>query len=531
MYSMQSQFWRGLALAGAMLLAACAPGPISTSLTYTVSSAATITPAPHATEWVITPTLTTPSTPRAMETLRPTPSRGIESPVPTRVPEPPASDLHVREDSVVLRVYPYADFWRPEIDRTYNIPFGRFDAEAYGSAPRTPAAKTFKTTVVENDYMRLTFLPDLGGRLYQVLYKPTQQTLFYNNLVLKPTPWGPDRQGGWLAVGGMEWALPVNEHGYEWGVPWKCATDRQPDRVTVTCQDSTASDRVRAEIAVTLPAHAAFFIVHPTVKNGTRTPLPIQFWINAQLALNEKNVSPETEFLLRGSGVFIHSTGNDFVPSANVPAADAKGPSHPVSWPVIGGRDLSYYGNWQDYLGVFLTGSSADYVGAYNHANDLGLVRVFPRDPARGVKLFAFGPAFGGRRLFADDDSDYFELWGGLAPTFYDYEQRPFAPGEERSWDEYWIPVVHTGGVSGAFRAAVLNLSIDGNGRVTVSALGTTPALRGTLILTREDLEIRRWNVLLNPGQVFRDQVESPGNGRLKLQLIATDGHLLGETS
>ncbi|OGO40330.1 MAG: hypothetical protein A2Z03_07960 [Chloroflexi bacterium RBG_16_56_8] len=438
--------------------------------------------------------------------------------------------IQVREESVTLRAYPYEAFWREALDRTYNIAYKKFDASAYDSAARTPAEKKFKTIVVENEYLRLTFLPELGGRLYQVHYKPTQQTLFYNNRVLKPTPWGPEQQGGWLAAGGMEWALPVHEHGYEWGVPWSYAIVRAADRVTVTLQDSSATDRVRAQISVTLPANAAYFIVHPRVTNGTRAMLPIQFWINAQLALNQKNVSPETEFILRGAEIFVHSTGNDFVPNANVPAANALGPSNPVPWPVVAGRDLSRYQNWKDYLGLFLTGSAGDYAGAYNHANDLGIARVFPRERVRGVKLFAFGPDFGGREVFTDDDSDYFELWGGSSLTFYDYQEWPFAPGESREWDEYWIPVSRLGGVAGASRYAVLNLTRDTGGHTTISAATTARGSRGTLVLYRENVEIKRWNIALDPGAVFRQQLDVPGDGRLRLQFWAMDNTLLAET-
>ena len=443
---------------------------------------------------------------------------------------PVAEDqVRVRQESITLLAYPYETFQRDALDRTYNVPYKRFDADGYAASTHTAVEKRFRTIVVENEYLRLTFLPDLGGRLYQVLYKPTGQRLFYNKSSLKPTPWGPASQGGWLAVGGMEWALPVNEHGYEWGVPWTYTVDTAADHVTLTLQDSPAANRVRAQIAVTLPAHAAYFIVRPRVINGTRATVPIQFWINAMLALDEKNVSPETEFILHGAEVFIHSTGNTFIPAANVPPADAQGPANPVPWPVIGGRDLSRYKNWQDYLGLFLTGSGTNIVGAYDHANDLGIVRVFPRETVRGVKLFAWGPRFGGRDLFADDGSDYFELWGGLAPTFYGYQDWPFAPGEAREWDEYWIPLSHTEGVGGASRDVVLNLVRESDRQVVVIAAAAARGTRGTMVLEREGMEQRRWDVTLDPAQVFREQVDIGGTGRLKLQFRATDGRLVAE--
>jgi len=371
-------------------------------------------------------------------------------------------DLKIREETVTLLAYPYDAFQRDARDRTFNIPYKKFDASAYSAAARAPSERKFRAVVLENDYLRLTFLPELGGRLYQVLYKPTQQTIFYNNRVLKPSPWGPEQQGGWLAAGGMEWALPVNEHGYEWGMPWAYTVQRAADGATISLWDSTEDNRVRARVDVTLPANSAYWIVHPRIENAMRAAVRLQFWINAQIALGARHVSPDTEFILPTTNVFVHSTGNDFIPAAFVPGAAAKSPAEPMAWPHVAGRDLSRYANWHDYLGVFVLTPQAQYVGAYNHSTELGIVRVFPRERAPGVKLFAFGPQFGGRKLFADDGSDYFELWGGLNRTFFQSDDVTLGAGEAREWDEYWIPLAQTGGLSVASLDAIIRWDRNG---------------------------------------------------------------------
>ena len=155
-----------------------------------------------------------PPMPTAMPSVTPT-----HMSTPTLTPS--ISDgVSVREETIIFDAYPYDSFWRDAYDATYNIAYKQFDQIAYRAAPRSTTSRNFKTVIIENDYLRLTFLPELGGRLWQVLYKPTQQNIFYNNRVLKPSPWGPAQQGGWLAVGGMEWALPVDEHGYVCCIPW-----------------------------------------------------------------------------------------------------------------------------------------------------------------------------------------------------------------------------------------------------------------------------------------------------------------------
>lgn len=429
-----------------------------------------------------------------------------------------------------FEAYPYEQFLKPQRDAAYNLTFSALDRSGYDRAASAQelTSRTFHAVILENEYLRLTFLPDLGGRLFQITYKPTNQNLFYNNHVLKPTGWGPANQGGWLAVGGMEWAFPVNEHGYEWGTPWKYQVDLHSDGVSMTVSDTVANDRPQMHVVVFLPNDAAFVWIHPEVANPTGVPVRLQFWINAELSLGAgKNVSPATEFVLPTDSVFVHSTGDQFIPQENVPRDGATGPSAPLAWSRIGGHDLASYANWEDYLGVFAANITRPFVGAYNHDTDLGVARVFPPGQAPGVKLFGFGPKFCCRTQIADDGSDYFELWGGLPRTFFPSDDVTLAPGETRMWDEYWVPFAKTGGLSTATKDAVLYLALD-KGTAQVSAYSPI-ARAGALVLTEDGVESNRWPVNLAPGAAFSATTPA-GPGRLQLRLLGADGSLVAET-
>ena len=139
-----------------------------------------------------------------------------------------------------------------------------------------PSPHDYTALVVENAWLRLTFLPELGGRLYGVTDKATGEELLYQNPVIKPTHWGPPEQGWWLAAGGIEWCLPVEEHGYEWGVPWNYSVSTTAEGATVTLWDTTADDRVRAQISVHLPADQAAFTITPRLENPTGAPVTLQ---------------------------------------------------------------------------------------------------------------------------------------------------------------------------------------------------------------------------------------------------------------
>ena len=159
--------------------------------------------------------------------------------------------------TVTLQAYPYDRFLQDAMDSASGIRYKKLDWAAYeASAPR-PAPRTFTAVVLENELLRLTFLPELGGRLYRAVYKPSGRDLFYVNPVLKPTRWGPAQQGWWLGAGGIEWCLPVDEHGLEWALPWEYSTARNGAASTITLWDSSATDRLRARVTVTLPDGSA----------------------------------------------------------------------------------------------------------------------------------------------------------------------------------------------------------------------------------------------------------------------------------
>ncbi len=460
---------------------------------------------------------------------------GTPAPVPTNAPPATPSRtavpgaILIREELAILNAYPYDQFWSDAFDATYNFTYKKFDWGKYGAASRSPVIKTFKTLVLENEYLRLTFLPEIGGRLWQVLYKPTNQTVFYQNRWLKPTTWGPAQQQGWLGVGGMEWALPVDEHGYAWGVPWSYTLERAADRATITLSDPQANARVRAQVAVTLPANAAYFVVRPRIENVAPTATRLQFWLNAQIALNQKNVSAQTEFYLPATQVFVHSTQDAAIPAANVPPANVTAPVSPLSWPLVGNRNLAQYAAWRDYLGVFVTTPLAGLVGAYDRATELGIARLFPPERAPGVKLFGWGANSPLRAIWTDDGSDYFELWGGLPRTFFRDDDVTLAAGEAREWEETWVPFVRTGGLQGAGQHAILGLTVANN-RATVGVAVTTPNTRGTLLLLRDGAETRRWSLALDPGNTFREQLDVANGGAYRLRFVAEDGNVIAET-
>jgi len=443
------------------------------------------------------------------------------------VPSPVA--VSVREEQVVIPTYSYAGFVTQAWNGAFRISYPVLDRGRYEASNPLPAEVGYRALVLENETLRLTFLPELGGWLYELFYKPTGHRETYRNPVLKPSPWGPPEQGWWLAAGGIEWCLPVAEHGYEWGVPWSAAVRQDAAGVTVLLRDTEAKDRVSAEIAVRLEAGAGYFTIRPRLENPTGSPVAVKYWTNAMLAPGGRNApSAGLRFVLPAAvtAVTVHSRGDDSLP----------GPGQRLSWPVFGGTNLSRLGNWNRWLGFFEDPVAGRFMAVYDEVYDEGVVRVVTGNPAavQGAKGFAFGwhdpiPA----STWTDDGSSYVEMHSGPAATFDHSVTLP--PRGSLEWTETWYPVAGLGALSYANEIAALSLAAGGEPAQASLALAVTRPWSGEVVLLLGGQERLRQPVTLGPGQPFRVDLplggELPQVGRLTLRLEAVGGALAAEYS
>lgn len=397
------------------------------------------------------------------------------TPVPTR---PPA--VSFRETEITIPTYGFAPFVAPTTDPALgDYAVLTLDRTAYEASDPQPAPVTYTLLVLENRYLRVSLLPELGGRIYEVTFKPTGNDELYRNPVIKPTHWGPPSPpypagaNWWLAAGGIEWEFPVEEHGYEWAKAWGYDSARRPDGSVTVSVFSTDSERPHATVDVTLAPETACFTVQPTIGNPTEAQARVKWWSNAMLAPGPANQpGPDLRFIFPVAEVTVHSTADPSLPAAG----------QPMSWPIYNGRDMSRLGNWAQYLGFFeRPAAGSGYMGVYDTSADEGMVRIYPPDVARGAKGFGVGwsqpidPS-----TWTDGGSGYVELHGGLAPTFDDWYE--LAPGSQVTWQEAWYPVAKIGGVTYATTAAAVSLApAEGGQRVS---LFPTAAVQGEVRIT-----------------------------------------------
>lgn len=538
---MQSQK-RWISLCFVLWLVACATEPSSSPVapdpTETVAEI-TIPPGPTRTP---SPTATTTLTPIPTATRQPKPSitptaslmpENTPPPSPTPTPEatatsaepqpsaidtapPPAPNepvtaprgaVKITETTLTLATYGYEDALLPTAPDDPIYPYPRLDQEKVTQ----PVPQAYRAIVLENDYVAVIILPELGGRIYRWVDKSTGRSLLYENPVIKPTGWG--YRGWWLAAGGIEFAFPVEEHGLNEWRPWQVSFRQTASEATVTVSDVEDQTGLTVGASITLGADSGAMQISPWVRNDTATSQSFQYWLNAMVTLGGNTVSGNTQIIVPADQVTVHSTGDESLP----------GEWQPMDWPVYSGRDLSRYGNWSNYLGFFVPAITDSFVALYDTDADQGIVRSFTPGRPSGTKFF--GPSTLPAWLWTDDDSGYVELWSGITPSFA--EMTTLAPGDSTGWSERWYPVHSIGTVTGANADAALAL-LPNEDTVEIGG-ATTSALNGTLTLWQAGTAVMDWEVTITPASPFKTSWTgaTSGDDALGLTLTASGGKLV----
>lgn len=478
--------------------------PASETPAVAVTESADAAPSPPAaadTATNIPGETSTPEPPGTLDPVAPPTAIDISIRSDESAPAPaPVGTVTYYESSVTLPTYPYERYQSDAVDPETGWPFKAFDRERFLADNPQPEPRRYRTLILENAYLKLTILPDLGGRLWQVLHKESGNRMFYQNEVVKPSPWGPGEQLGWLALGGLEWALPVIEHGYEWGTAWGVLPLQHSDELATITVFTPAADRpLNASIAISLRAGAASFEIEPTLSNRSGEDLDFDYWQTALLAPGPgSSPSAELHFVLPNTEMETHSTGDPRLPA----------PGEIFSWPLYNGRDVSRLGTWNEYAGFFeYPAAQGPFVGVYDRQYDAGAVRTFPAGVARGSKVFALGwnSALGSEN-YTDNGSIYVELHGGLSPTFLEPYHLP--AGGSVTWREVWYPVQSIGDLVFANEAAAINVQAVEEG--WRAGFYPTRPMDGTLSVHMGEQELASAAIQASPDAPFRGLIVAP---------------------
>jgi Flp pilus assembly protein TadD len=373
--------------------------------------------------------------------------------------------------------------------------------------PRTSAMQSWRALNLENEYLKCTVLPDLGGRLYSCLDKLSGRQMFYANPSIKKD-WIALR-GSWIAAG-LELNFPV---GHSWvtvsPVDWAVASNADGSgSIWVGATDRVEGMQWRAEFI--LRPGAALLEQRVTLYNRSNVRRRYYWWANAAVQVENS----KTTFVLPTKLVALN--GSDL-----------------MTWPVHKGVDLSVKGNQiGGGLSLFAFGSREEFMGVYHPDSRSGIVHYSPLSDAPGKKLWTWGSDGDNyaRSALSDNGTTYIEIQAGVTGNQSSLEF--LAPQQIRRFVEYWMPARDIGGISRANLHGVLNVR-------RVSDASGAPALFIEFNANRElpGATIRIWELdrvvfqetaNLRPSAVYSTRLANPAPfGRYAVQLLDGAGGVL----
>ena len=283
---------------------------------------------------------------------------------------------------------------------------------------------------LENDYVSVVVLPEIGGRIYSATDKIPGYDFFYKQHVIKPALIGV--LGSWVS-GGVEFNWPFHHRasGY---MACDYTVEEYPDG-SVACHLSEHDpiDRMKGMVSVILRPEAKYIETKMRLYNRTATPHSFLWWENAAVPVNEgyqiffpqdvtyvnfHYLKSRTTFPVAGNGVY-----------NGIPMKEP--------------RDISWHKNTREATSYFASASDYDFFGGYDHSKGCGVVHIGDHHISPGKKMFTW--AYGQlsrswERALTDTDGQYAELMAGS----YSDNQPDFswlAPYETKEFSQYWYPI------------------------------------------------------------------------------------------
>jgi hypothetical protein len=362
---------------------------------------------------------------------------------------------------------------------------------------------SWRTLNLENEYLRLTVLPDLGGHIYSCLDKRTGREMFYANSAIKKALIG--YRGAWAAFG-VEFNFPVS-HNWVSMSPVDFATAPHPDgsaSIWVGNSDQVYRSRWRVELRLR-PGRTALE-QHTELYNQSDVRHRYYWWNNAAVQVwEDSRLEYPTEVMATHGFTSIEP------------------------WPIDRqGRDLSVIRNQADGpVSLFTHRTREGFVGVYHPHTNSGTAHVAsPELPAHKVWSWGYDrDAASWRTALSDDDSAYVELQSGL---FRNQETYAFLePQESVRFSEYWLPVRDLGGITRANAEGVLHMERTDPTHVKL-ALDVTGSLPGARIVVRRGSSVALdARVTLSPREVWRGEIDAPAADRVTFELADQSGGLL----
>ncbi len=324
--------------------------------------------------------------------------------------------------------------------------------------------RAWRALFLENEYLKCSVLPDLGGHLYSCTDKVNGQEMFYANESIKVS--NIAYRGSWAAFG-IEFNFPVS-HNWMTTSPVDFALREDSDgSASVWVGNVDRPYGMQWTVQLTLRPGTALLEQFTTLYNRSDVRRRFYWWTNAGVrAFDDTQILYPMKF------------------TASHGFADVD------TWPVDArGTDNSILKNHiHGPVSRFAHASREGFMGIWHPRTNAGVAHYAPPEELPAKKIWSWGvdaDALDWRRQLSDDSSAYVEIQAGL---FRDQETYGFLqPQDEVSFHEYWMPLRGLGGLTRMNPHGALHLTRVPVGkdsveiRATVQVTHDVPGGRATL--------------------------------------------------
>ena len=355
--------------------------------------------------------------------------------------------------------------------------------------------KSWHALFLENRYLKIMILPELGGRIQMAYDKIKQRHFIYHNSVIKPALVG--LTGPWIS-GGIEFNWPQH-HRPSTYMPVDFSIEEHADgSKTVWCSEVERMFRTRGMTGFTLYPDKAYLEVKVSLYNRTPHPQTFLWWANPAVKVND---AYQSVFPPDVHAVFDHGKRD----VSRYPVATGTYYKYDYS----SGVDISRYKNIPVPTSFMAIKSKYNFVGGYDNDIRGGLLHIANHHISPGKKQWTWGNGDFGMawdRNLTDSDGPYIELMCGV----YTDNQPDFSwlmPYEEKSFCQYFMPYRDLGVVKNATKEAMVNLELA-QSKAIVKAYCTAAYPSAKVVLKKNDQLLFEETFDFTPEQSFERRID-----------------------
>ncbi len=355
--------------------------------------------------------------------------------------------------------------------------------------------KSYKAVYIENEYIKLCILPEIGGRLFYATDKTNGYEIFYRQHVIKPAHIG--MLGAWIS-GGIEFCV-FHHHRATTNMPVDYTmTQNEDGSATLWFGETELRHRMKWTFGITLFPGKSYIELDGRMINSTENTNSILYWANVATHVND-----DYQVI--------------FPPSTNVAVFHAKNSF--AHWPVTkeAYRGNSYYENnidaswWKNHPGpnsLFAHDIKEGFLAGYDHGKKAGTMLVGNPHIVKGAKLWEWGNnSIWDTKVLTDNDGPYAEVMSGA----YSDNQPDYSwikPYEVKAFKQYWYPMRESQGASTATLNGLLTLSTSSPQEIRLAANTTSEHKNARLELKNSDKVIFDKQIDISPAHPFSHTVK-----------------------